>query len=96
VENARTMRKTLEQQIVRFLHGRGWDKSVIRVTQGELRVTQVKDPVDWSYKSIEAQLHNYFKDARQTDQTAQILAYMREHREVRLSESLELRAAANA
>lgn len=78
--NARKIRSEYESQIQKNLVKQNMENAIIQVNGGKIGVVEERQPAPLTMLKIEELLHNYFRSHKQTDQTREILDYIRENR----------------
>ena len=81
-QNARIVRDDFEKRIINDLKKNSMENAVIQIVGGKLKVVEEKHTSPLSFKSLEESLHHYYKDKKQTDDTSNIIKFVKEHREV--------------
>lgn len=82
--NARKVREDYEHRILDSLTRRGLTNAILQLKQGKFQAAEETHQVPMSYANIEALLHLYFKakGAGARDETADILAFFKQHRKM--------------
>lgn len=95
VTNARQMRKTFEDKILRTLDTSGMKTAVLQINGATLqRKTEFK-PRDLSWTLLEEQLHEYYK-GKSRDETAAILEFIQARRGGKTTEYIQKTLTADA
>jgi CRISPR-associated protein Cas8b1/Cst1 subtype I-B len=80
--NARIVRDDFEKRIIDELKKNKLENAIIQIVGGKLKVVEEKHSNPLSYKFLEEQIHNYFVDNHKTDETRDILQYIKSHKNV--------------
>lgn len=88
-QNARIVRDDFEKRIINDLKKNSMENAVIQIVGGKLKVVEEKHTSPLSFKSLEESLHQYYKDKKQTDDTSNIIKFVKEHREVEIVSKLK-------
>lgn len=80
VTNARNMRNTYEEKVLKLLEASKMQNAVLQITGASLqRQVRVKQ-TDLSWGFLEEQLHLYYSTKGKPDETNQILDFLQKHR----------------
>lgn len=77
---AKKVKDDYEQQIINSLQQQGMEKATIQIGGGQLNVVDRRDPNQLSLTKIEALLHGYYKQRGGTDETLDVMRYIRANR----------------
>jgi hypothetical protein len=77
---AKKVKDDYEQQIITNLRNNGMEKATIQIGGGQLNVVDRRDPTQLSLTKIEALLHGYYKQRGGTDETLDVMRYIRANR----------------
>ena len=80
VNNARQMRSTFEEKVLKLLEVTGMRNAILQITGATLQRASRHKSTDLSWGFLEEQLHDYFKFKVKPDETAAILEFMHRHR----------------
>ena len=94
VNNARQMRSTFEEKVLKLLDGTGMRNAVLQITGATLQRASRHKSTDLSWGFMEEQLHEYYKSKGKPDETAAILEFMHRRRGGRQVEYLKKTAPA--
>jgi len=86
--NARKVRSEYESQIQENLQKQKMENAVIQVNGGKISIVDERQPSPLTMLKLEDLLHNYFLSKKQSDQTREILDYVRENRGMTSSKRL--------
>jgi hypothetical protein len=78
--NARKVRSEYEAQIQENLHKQKMENAIIQVNGGKIGIVEERQPAPLTMLKLEDLLHTYFHSSKQTDQTREILEFVRENR----------------
>ena len=78
--NARKIRSEYETKIHDNLNNNKLLNAVIQVNGGRLGMVQEKNPANLTVQKIEDLLHSYFLHNKQSDQTQEIMDFIRQNR----------------
>lgn len=78
--NARKIRSEYESKILTNLNQNKMENAIIQINGGRLGLVEEKQPATLTVQKIEDILHNYFKAKKQTDQTGEILDFIKQNR----------------
>jgi hypothetical protein len=96
VTNVRNMRKQFEEKILKSLETTGMRNAVLQINGATLqRETEVKQQ-DLSWSCLEEQLQNYFRSKGRSDETKQIIDFVRKNRPTKTSEYLKKTLSADS
>ena len=88
-QNARIVRDDFETRIINDLKKNSMENAIIQIVGGKLKVVEEKHTSPLSFKSLEESLHQYYKDKKQTDDTSNVIKFVKEHREVEVVSKLK-------
>jgi len=80
LQNTRKLRNTIEASIIQKLQQSKMENAIIQIGAGRLTVAEEKKNNPLSFKTLEVNLHEYYKNKGGHDETAAILAYLRKKR----------------
>jgi len=89
VVNARAMRKSCEEKILKSLDTPTMRNAVLQITGATLQRETETKPQDLSWTMLEEQLHTYFRGRARPDETTQIIEHIRKNRGTKISEYLK-------
>jgi hypothetical protein len=89
VSNLRKLRNTYEEQILKKLADARQEQAIIQIVGGRLSVIEEKQTQPLSFKSLETALHEYYRQKRRPDETAELLKFIRTQREFTMQKSLK-------
>jgi hypothetical protein len=93
VTNARSMRTSFEEKILKILDSTGMPNAVLQITGATLqRATRAKS-VDLSWTYLETNLHDYYKSKGRADETAAVLEFLQSRRSVKTTDYLKKTAS---
>lgn len=78
--NARKIRSEYETKIHDNLNNNKLLNAVIQVNGGRLGMVQEKNPANLTVQKIEDLLHSYFSHKKESDQTQEIMDFIRQNR----------------
>ena len=81
-QNARIVRDDFERRIINELKAKNMENAIIQIVGGKLKVIEEKHASPLSFKSLESSLHQYYQSKKQTDDTSNVVKFVKEHREV--------------
>ena len=88
-QNARIVRDDFETRIINDLKKNNMENAIIQIVGGKLKVVEENHTSPLSFKSLEESLHQYYKDKKQTDDTSNVIKFVKEHREVEVVSKLK-------
>jgi hypothetical protein len=80
LQNARKVRNTLETTVITKLQESKMENAIIQIGGGRLTVVDEKHGSPLSFKTLEANLHEYYLKKGGSDETAGIIAFLRKKR----------------
>jgi hypothetical protein len=80
--NSRKLRDNYEENIIQSLQRAGATNSIIKINSGQISVTEEKTTQHISMSFIETALHDYFRSLGRTDETENIMKYIKSRRTV--------------
>ena len=80
-QNARIVRDDFERRIINELKAKNMENAIIQIVGGKLKVIEEKHASPLSFKSLESSLHQYYQSKKQTDDTPNVVKFVKEHRE---------------
>lgn len=80
-QNARIVRDDFERRIINELKAKNMENAIIQIVGGKLKVIEEKHASPLSFKSLESSLHQYYQSKKQTDDTPNVVKFIKEHRE---------------
>jgi len=80
IQNARKLRNTIESAVIQALTKAKMENAVIQIGSGRLTVADEKKNNPLSFKTLETNLHEYYKNKGGQDETSAILAFLRKKR----------------
>ena len=80
--NARIVRDDFEKRIINQLKNNKMENAIIQIVGGKLKVVEEKHSNPLSYKFLEEQIHNYCIEKKKTDDTRELLQYIKTHKHV--------------
>ena len=87
--NARTLRKSYEEKILRSLDTPTMRNAVLQITGATLQRDTDTKPQDLSWTMLEDHLHSYFRSKGRPDETSHIIDHIRKNRTTKTSEYLK-------
>ena len=96
VNNARQMRSTFEEKVMKLLETSGMKNAILQISGASLQRAARHKSTDLSWGFMEEQLHEYFKTKGKPDETAQILEFMHKRRGGKQIEYLKKTSTADA
>jgi len=91
VSQARQQRDKIEQEIIGKLKRANYEKAILQIAGGRIVLAEDRHSQPLSFRVLEELLHGYFtsKPTLVKDETADILKYIRAHRQVEVSQKLK-------
>jgi hypothetical protein len=80
LQNARKLRSTIETSVIQKLQQSKMENAIIQIGSGRLTVASEKKNSPLSFKTLETNLHEFYKTKGGPDETAAILAFLRKKR----------------
>ena len=80
--NARIVRDDFEQRIIKELRDKKMEHAIIQIVGGKLKIVEEKHNTPLNYKMLEESLHNYFHTKKISDDTSNIIKFVKGSREV--------------
>jgi hypothetical protein len=77
LQNARKFRNTIESSVIQKLQQSKMENAIIQIGTGRLTVVEEKKNSPLSFKTLETNLHEFYRNKGGPDETAAILAYLR-------------------
>ena len=87
--NARIVRDDFEQRIITELRDKKMEHAIIQIVGGKLKIVEEKHNTPLNYKMLEESLHNYFHTKKISDDTSNIIKFVKGSREVETSFKLK-------
>jgi hypothetical protein len=87
--NARIVRDDFEQRIITELRDKKMENAIIQIVGGKLKIVEEKHNTPLNYKMLEESLHNYFHTKKISDDTSNIIKFVKGSREVETSFKLK-------
>jgi len=87
--NARIVRDDFEKRIINELKNNKMENAIIQIVGGKLKIVEEKHSNPLSYKFLEEQIHNYYIEKNKTDDTRELLQYIKTHKNVETSLKLK-------
>jgi hypothetical protein len=84
VTNARSMRNTFEEKILRHLDTTAMRGAVLEITGAKLQKATRPKTTDLSWTYLESNLHEFYKSRGKPDDTAAILEFLQAKRDTKL------------
>jgi len=78
--NARIVRDDFESRIINELKNNKMENAIIQIVGGKLKVIEEKHNAPLSFKSLEESLHQYYQAKKVSDETSNIIKFVKEHR----------------
>ena len=76
----RKIRDDYEKQIISLLQQNGMEKATIKINNGNINVTDKREPNQLSLSKVEELLHGYFMQRGGKDETMEIMTFIRSNR----------------
>ena len=76
----RKIRDDYEKQIIGLLQQNGMEKATIKINNGNINVTDKREPNQLSLSKVEELLHGYFMQRGGKDETMEIMTFIRSNR----------------
>ena len=89
VTNARSMRSSFEDRILRLLHSTGMSNAVLQITGATLQRATKPKQSDLSWTYLEANLHEFYKTKGKPDDTAAIMEFLQSKRTTKTVEYIK-------
>ena len=89
VTNARSMRSSFEDRILRLLHNTGMSNAVLQITGATLQRATKPKQSDLSWTYLEANLHEFYKTKGKPDDTAAIMEFLQSKRTTKTVEYIK-------
>lgn len=89
VTNARSMRSSFEERILRLLNTMGMGNAVLQITGATLQKASKPKQTDLSWTFLESQLHEYYKAKGKPDETTALMEYLQSRRTTKSVEYLK-------
>lgn len=80
VSNARTLRNSFEEKILKCMDTSGMRNTILQISGATLQRATRHKPTDLSWGFLEEQLHEYFTSKGKSDETAQVLEFLQRNR----------------
>ena len=96
VNNARQMRSTFEDKVLRLLETSGMRNAVLQISGATRQRAARSKSTDLSWGFLEEQLHEYYKSKGRADETPAILDFLQKHRGAKQVEYLKKTLATEA
>jgi hypothetical protein len=87
--NARVVRDDFEKRIIDELKKNNLENAIIQIVGGKLKIVEEKHSNPLSYKFLEEHIHNYFVEKKKTDETRDLLQYIKSHKNVTIEHKLK-------
>jgi hypothetical protein len=88
-QNARIVRDDFEKRTINELKVSGMENAIIQIVGGKLKVVEEKHSSPLSFKSLEESLHKYYQLNKKSDETSNIIKFIKENREFETSLKLK-------
>ena len=88
-QNARIVRDDFEKRIIHELKLNNMENAVIQIVGGRLKVVEENHFNPLSFKYLEELLHNYYASKKVSDDTGNIIKYVKANRKVETSSKLK-------
>jgi len=88
-QNARIVRDDFEQRIIKELRDKKMENAIIQIVGGKLKIVEEKHNTPLNYKMLEESLHKYFYNKKISDDTSNIIKFIKGSREVETSFKLK-------
>lgn len=79
-QNARIVRDDFETRIINELKRNNMENAIIQIVGGKLKVVEEKHSAPLSFKNLEESLHQYYQSKKMSDDTSNIIKFVKEHR----------------
>jgi hypothetical protein len=89
IRNVRALKGTYETQVLERLREYKAENAIIQIAGGKISVVEDKHTQPLTFKNMEAMLHSYFTQKGRTDETAEILRFIRTQRQTQISKGLK-------
>ena len=80
--NARIVRDDFETRIISELQKNKMENAIIQIVGGKLKIVEDKHISPLSFKSLEESLHHYYQNKKVSDDTSNIIKFVKESRTV--------------
>ena len=88
-QNARIVRDDFEKRIIHELKLNNMENAVIQIVGGRLKVVEENHFNPLSFKYLEELLHNYYASKKVSDDTSNIIKYVKTNRKMETSSKLK-------
>jgi hypothetical protein len=78
--SVRKIRDDYEQQIIQILQQHNMEKATIQINQGQIRVTDKREPNPLTLSKLEELLHGYYRQRGGKDETMDVMTFIRANR----------------
>ena len=89
IRDVRELRANYERQVLERLRTLKAENAIIQIVGGRISVTEDKYVQPLSFKSLESMLHQYYTKKGRADETADIVAFIRNQRQTEVSKCLK-------
>jgi Family of unknown function (DUF5760) len=79
-QNARIVRDDFEQRIITELRNKKMENAIIQIVGGKLKIVEEKTNSPLNYKFLEESLHAYFQNKKISDDTINIVKFVKAQR----------------
>jgi len=79
-QNARIVRDDFEQRIITELRNKKMENAIIQIVGGKLKIVEEKTNSPLNYKFLEESLHTYFQNKKISDDTINIVKFVKAQR----------------
>ena len=87
--NARIVRDDFEQRIITELRNKKMENAIIQIVGGKLKIIEEKTNTPLNYKFLEESLHKYFINKKISDDTTNIIKFVKDERDINISYKLK-------
>jgi hypothetical protein len=88
-QNARIVRDSFEKRIIDELKRNKMENAIIQIVGGKLKVVDEKHSNPLSFKSLEDSLHKYYESKKMSDDTSNIIKFVKENRDFEVISKLK-------
>jgi len=79
-QNSRIVRDDFENRIIKQLRDNKMENAIIQIVGGKLKIVEEKHTNPLSFKSIEDSLHQYYFNKKVSDDTSNVIKFIKESR----------------
>ena len=87
--NARIVRDDFENRIITELKNKNMENAIIQIVGGKLKIVEEKHSTPLSFKVLEELLHEYYKTKKISDDTSNVIKFVKNERKIDTSLKLK-------